>query len=306
MPDSPKHQIQLPHQGKVELDDIELAYTEWGQSYRGHGPTVIFVHATGFHARIWDQVIRQLPGRHIVSFDLRGHGASTGEAPDNWRIFAADVQQAVEKLDLENIVAVGHSIGGASVVSAIGIDASRYARAVLIDPVIFAPHKYRMRAATEKSAGPHFSSRRRRHFESPDAMFERFENREPYSLFDRAVLRDYCEHGLVATPDGKGLALACAPETEAKIYQTSASNANVYDCAMAINCPVLIVRANPGSSEPSTSFISSPTWPNLVDAFANGRELFWPHLTHFIPMQAPAAVADLIASEVDLESAPLA
>ena len=51
--------------------DIEHCF-RWGDTV---GRTLLLVHATGFHARCWDQVIAHLPSDwNIVSVDMRGHG----------------------------------------------------------------------------------------------------------------------------------------------------------------------------------------------------------------------------------------
>ena len=44
---------RTPVQSQVLVNNIEIALWEWP----GEGPPVFFCHATGFHARIWDQVI---------------------------------------------------------------------------------------------------------------------------------------------------------------------------------------------------------------------------------------------------------
>ena len=59
-----------------EFDDVTIAGFEWA----GDGDPILFVHGTGFHARVWDEVARLLPGRHLYSVDLRGHGRSSKPA----------------------------------------------------------------------------------------------------------------------------------------------------------------------------------------------------------------------------------
>ena len=54
--------------------------------------------------------------------------------------------------------------------------------------------------------------------------------------------------------------------------------------------PVTLLRAPPGDpSEPYQG--NSPTWPELASALPDCREVYLPHLNHFIPMQDPALVA---------------
>jgi pimeloyl-ACP methyl ester carboxylesterase len=51
---------------------------------------------------------------HVRAFDQRGHGDSARAEPPDYRYgsYASDVAQIVEKLDLRDLVLVGHSMGG--------------------------------------------------------------------------------------------------------------------------------------------------------------------------------------------------
>ncbi|MFL2526033.1 MAG: hypothetical protein ACJ0Q3_00955 [Candidatus Azotimanducaceae bacterium] len=57
----------------------------------------------------------------------------------------------------------------------------------------------------------------------------------------------------------------------------------------------MILRAPPRKNDSAeVDFTASPTWPGLVKSFPNAEELYLDHLTHFIPMQEPVFVADVI------------
>jgi hypothetical protein len=43
-------------------------------------------------------------------------------------------------------------------------------------------------------------------------------------------------------------------------------------------------------------FAASSTWERLAEEFPNGRDVYLPHLTHFIPMQEPERVAQWITA----------
>jgi len=64
---------------RVKLDECELAYYERHPELEGRGPMLFFVHATGFHARVWDQIIARLPTAHSVALHQRGHGRSESQ-----------------------------------------------------------------------------------------------------------------------------------------------------------------------------------------------------------------------------------
>jgi lipase len=122
-------------------------------------------------------------------------------------------------------------------------------------------------------------------------MFERFESRLPYSDWSPVVLSDYCEHGLTRSPDGK-YELACPPEVEAAIY-AGAGSVDIHVALSRIQIPVVVLRARPQLGDAAGfDFSSSPTWSELATRFPNGRDVHYPQLTHFIPMQVPEVVAE--------------
>ena len=280
-------------EGRVAVRGIELAYFEWGPRA---GPTILMLHATGFHARCWDGVIRKLgASMHVIAVDQRGHGRSSKAPPYHWAEFGADAAALVEALDLVDILGVGHSMGGHAAVQAAGEHSDRFRALLLVDPVILDPAAY-ARPALFRSAHDHPVSRRRNRWTSPEEMFERFKDRHPFSLWIPDILMDYCRFGIV--PDGDGFVLGCPPEVEAAIYTGSAGR-DIRGAIGRIAKPVVVLRAKAGPSPDrhgtldagAMDFARSPTWPGLAAAFPNGRDVHHPELTHFMPMQAPDLVA---------------
>lgn len=296
--------MRQPTEKRIALADVELAYFEWGAS---RGPTVLLAHATGFHARCWDGVARSLgaDAPHMVALDQRGHGRSSKEGPFHWRQFGLDLSAFVAALDLDRIIGVGHSMGGHCMVQAAAAAPSRFRQLLLLDPVVMAPGTYRQ-PPQFATAETHPVARRRNHWPSAEAMFRRFENRHPFSLWHPAVLRDYCTHGLLPAPGADGLVLACPPQVEASIYLGSTGR-DIAAQVATLPHRVTVLRAqrrepDEGQNAGAMDFSRSPTWPELAAAFPNGRDVYLPHLTHFIPMQQPALVAEHIRQLLAAES----
>jgi pimeloyl-ACP methyl ester carboxylesterase len=277
-----------PTEHRVTLNGVELCYFEWP----GAEPAVFFAHATGFHARCWDQVVAQLNGRRAIAIDMRGHGRSEKPSTQglSWRHFGADVSELVKLLELRGAIGVGHSMGGHSVTIAAATVPQAFAALLLLDPVILSKAAYAN--WNPGGTGEHFAARRRNEWASPDEMFERFKARN-FASWDPAVLHDYCDHGLLPRADGGGFELACPPAFEAATYQMSA-DADIHDEIGRINIPVRVVRAHPRSGEVASDFSGSPTDPGIASAFRFGEDLPRPDLTHFIPMEAPSWVAQQI------------
>jgi hypothetical protein len=122
----------------------------------------------------------------------------------------------------------------------------KYERLSIVDPVIVAPDEYTGSRLDMGADWQHPTAKRRNRWASPDEMFERFKDRPPFASWDRDVLRDYCEHGLLRDPSGDGFVLACPPEFEAAVYMAARGNAAVYDSVRALDVPVLLVRGGEG------------------------------------------------------------
>jgi pimeloyl-ACP methyl ester carboxylesterase len=289
-----------PTHRRVAVNGITLSVFEWQRDQGARHATILLAHATGFHARCWDRVVAHLGARHVVAVDQRGHGRSDKTFPVHWQDFGRDLAELLRVLDLTDVIGVGHSMGGHAMTEAAAAEPQRFARLLLIDPVIASPEEYA--AATPHAAWlngqAHPTAKRRNRWASPDEMFERFKERPPFSTWDRDVLRDYCTYGLLPDPNGEGFVLACPPEFEAAVYMASRGNAGVHASGRAVDVPVLVVRAmEPPPDRDWMDFRYSPTWPGLANQFRRGRELYLPDQTHFLPMEQPQLVAKLIEAE---------
>lgn len=76
-------------------------------------------------------------GYRCIAHDRRGHGRSSQPWEGNdMDTYADDLSELFEKLDLKNVMMVGHSTGGGEVVRFLGKHGSeRVSRAVLISSV---------------------------------------------------------------------------------------------------------------------------------------------------------------------------
>ena len=285
--------LPAPVESRVAANGVELVVSEWP----GAGRTVLFCHATGFHAHIWDQVIVQFRAlgfeNRCIAFDARGHGRSSKPTPPyRWRALGADIAALAEALGIEGAVGVGHSLGGHSVTLAAALRPEAFSALVLLDPVIRPASDY---VGSWNQA--HIVRKRRNQWTSAEEMFERFENRPPFASWERQILWDYCDHALER--NGDGFVLACPPEIEASIYENSRVNAsNIYAEIATVRIPVHVVRA--GFDDQTHFMAKTLTSPVLAASFARGRDTLLAEQSHFIPMEAPALTAKLIAEAVRL------
>lgn len=80
----------------------------------GSGRPVLLLHGVTLQWWVWSAVIRRLRTRYrVLAWDMRGHGRSVaGRDGVTMAAMATDVATVIEHLDLNDVIIVGHSLGG--------------------------------------------------------------------------------------------------------------------------------------------------------------------------------------------------
>ena len=88
----------------------EMAYLDSG----GSGCPLLFLHGTGCDLLDWISTFEKLVcNQHYLALDFRGHGRSSVPfEPFTIADLAEDVLQLVKKLEFQETILVGHSLGG--------------------------------------------------------------------------------------------------------------------------------------------------------------------------------------------------
>lgn len=284
-----------PDEHRLATPDGDICWFEWGTP--GAGPSLLLLHATGFHARLWDRVAAALPkDAHVVAPDHRGHGRSFKPASlSDWTGNAAALLPLLDRFAGRPFVGCGHSMGG-HVLSRLAAERpGAFRHLALIDPVIMAPALYAGGADVPiPDPMEHPVARRRNHWDSAEAMRARFAGRAPYSGWQAPVLADYCTYGLLPAASGEGYELACPPALEASMYQ-NALRADPYAWLGRLDAPVTLIRAPSGERGGDLDFSQSPTWSGLGAHIGAVRDELWDGNSHFIPMENPERVAASLA-----------
>lgn len=264
--------------------------------YAGRGPAVHFLHANGFCGGTYAPFIRHLAGDfRVVASDIRGHGDTRLPVPErirHWRLFADDLKTFIEAAMTPPVIGMGHSLGAVTTYLAAALYPHLFSRIVLIDPVIL-PRRYLWMMAAlwrlnrqDRMPLARLARRRKRAFSSRKEALLRFSSGHGlFRTWQPAFIDAYLGCALRHSPGGAA-ELKCAPELEAQIYESVPRD--VWTYAGRIRCPVLAVRG-----EHTDTFLPGPA-RRLGRHIADCRVVTLPGTGHFLPMEAPEAVAQTI------------
>lgn len=149
------------HSKTIAIQNRNIHILEADAPVKSKGLPVVFVHGMACSADLWNAQLNYVAQtRRAIAIDLRGHGASTPPADDDYspEACAADIFAVLETLGLDRIVLVGHSYGACVVLAAAAAKPNAIAQLILVDPPIdctqFPPEIYQaeivpMQAALE-------------------------------------------------------------------------------------------------------------------------------------------------------------
>jgi len=278
--------VPAPDSRRVTIGGLSLRYLDFG----GSGRPLLFLHATGFHAHVWLPYARRFtPARRVLCLDQRGHGESDKPPTGyRWEEFGHDLVGFLEALDLRDVDAVGHSMGGTVIAAAATFGTRRLARAVLLDPVLF-PNAPMPEPAWDNvlSSG---ARRRREVWRSRDEMFAALCTKGAFATWEEEFIRLYVDHGVFDRPDGQ-VELRCPRAVEATIFAMGVMSGG-FGFLEGLEVPTLLVR---GADSPSLPAVSSA---EAMRRLPDGRLLEIERSGHFVPQERPVAVMDAIAGFV--------
>lgn len=269
-----------PKSGTLNVNGVRLHYLDWG----GAGDPIVVLHATGFLGRIYAPIASPLTQiGHVWSYDQRGHGDSS-PAPDGeytWQRTMGDLAGFIIAMGWRHVRAFGHSAGATAIGSLACERPDLISRAVLAEPVVFesptAPELEWRNPFIERTL------KRRRSFDSVAAMFQNFDNKPPYDTWRKDMLRDYCEYGTRVNAQGKR-ELKCAPEIEARFYETSRDFDGLGRILRA-EVPLLILFGQRGDS------LGATLSQRIAAKLRKGRVVNVEDTGHFMPMEKPDEVS---------------
>ncbi len=105
-----KEDAKISQSGSIFRDGADVNYHIYGDG----GATLLFVHGSYIDQTYWNEQVKYFsPEYKVVTIDLPAHGKS-GKGRKYWSVegYAGDVYAIVKRLNLKNVILIGHSLGG--------------------------------------------------------------------------------------------------------------------------------------------------------------------------------------------------
>ena len=201
----------------ITANKLRFHVTAWGDKRQ---PPVVMHAGTGFVAATWHPVAEALSQQfRVYAIDRRGHGWS--EKPESgyeFFDFAEDTVAILDALELQPVIAIGHSAGGTDFLTAASLKPDLFKAIFLHEPTM-ADTTIHPKVANLPSWAVDQIERvnnRRAHFPSREDAFKHFRSREPFSHWQEMLLGLHIHFGLEAQAEGD-LRLSCYPAIETQI-----------------------------------------------------------------------------------------
>lgn len=263
----------------LDIHDLRLHYLDWG-NYGNR--QMLLLHGFMGHAHIWDAFARQFRNHyHVIALDQRGHGESqwSKEAAYSIDEHFSDLVRFIEILDMDDLVLIGHSMGGRNALFYTLCIPEKVHRLILVDS---RPANSAASCDALKQLLLHFPLQ----VNSLDQVVESIQRRHPHMPTKTA----YCiaEHGYRQSENGRYVPKY---DTRMSLQCEKAEYAaeNMWSLIDNVSCPTLVVR---GEESP---FLSRAVAKKMCSILQKAvlREI--PHAAHMPVQENPDAFYKLVS-----------
>ena len=256
---------------------LRLHYVDWGND---GAPAMLLVHGGRDHCRNWDWVAQAFKADyHVIAPDLRGHGDSQWLVGGSYATidYVYDIAQLVRQTGLQDIVLIGHSMGGSVSLAFAGLYPQTVRKLVSIEGMGMSP------ATADDSAPGHerllswvenlraLSARIPKRYPTLEDAFERMQQANPHLTEDQA--RHLTIHGSNQNEDGTyswkfdNYMRAWSP--------VGLSGRQTLALYRRISCPTLLVHG-------AESWASDPAADGRLDYFRSARSVGVENAGHWV------------------------
>jgi len=267
-----------PEDKYVDINELRLHYLDWGD--QGKQP-MLLLHGFMGHAHVWDSFALEFSSNYnVISLDQRGHGESDWSQNASYSIddHFSDICRLVEKLHLDRVILIGHSMGGRNALFYAACFPEKIDRLVLVDSRFW---------ASRKSSNALLELLRHFPFQA-DTLEEVVESiAEIYPFLSHGLARHIVGHGYRKNEDGKYV-----PKYDTRMslqcQRSHYSVENLCSFASNVSCPSLLVR---GANSP---FLSNEEAIQFVECLPRGSLREIGRSTHMPAQENPEEFNDAV------------
>lgn len=266
--------------------------------FGGAGPTLHFAHANAYPPGCYRQFMAALlPHYRVLAIEQRPLWPhSDPQELNSWELLADDLIRFFEQAGLENVIGVGHSLGGVATLYAAVKRPSLFRKLILIEPVFLPPDYLKLAAANPDAAYQmplvQGALRRRDRWSSRQDAFDRFRSKQVFARFSDEVLWDYVNHSTHEDGAG-GFSLTYPRQWEAQIY--AHPPLHVWEHIPRVTQPTLAIRA----AESDT--VMPAAWQLWQELQPGATFVEIPDCGHMLTMERPSLVTQTIHTFLQAE-----
>ena len=264
-----------------------IPYIDFG----GKGPILHFAHPNAYPPAGFRQFLEPLTEQfHVYAVEHRPlWPGSQPEEMTDWVVIAEDLIRFFDQMGWQQVIGVGHSLGGVATLYAAVSRPDLFSQVILIEPVMLPPAILQKIAENPGEGG--FTKmvvgalKRRNHWESREAAFTRFRRKSVFNRFSDEALWDYVNSATQETANGD-FELMFPREWEARFYAMPPMG--VWEAIAQLTQPTLAIRA----AESNTLFPQAWTHWQKLQPDATFVEL--PDCGHMLTLERPSQTANII------------
>ncbi|MBF0224295.1 MAG: alpha/beta hydrolase [Desulfobacterales bacterium] len=269
----------------IDIDDVKIQYL----LYESDGPTIIFMHATGFMPWIWHPIAAELSNsfRVIAPYFCDHRDSEPNDGGLSWLVLAKDFANFCKIVAKDELVyLVGHSMGGTVITLAESLYGHLAKKMILIEPIFLPEAFYKIKITVEQHPLASKSIKRKNFWNNREEAIDYLKSKSLFKSWTDEAIELYIQYGMKEA-DGGGLELSCSPKKEASLFM-GGSHYDPWPELKKVKCPVLLVE---GDISPNKAHIDLQKALNL---FPNGAYTSIEEAGHLIPMEKPLELTKVI------------
>jgi pimeloyl-ACP methyl ester carboxylesterase len=197
-----------------DFGNLRLSYLEANATA---AKKLIIAHANGYAAGCYRYIIDHMASDfHVCALDFSGHGESEADLSfTSWNFFSDQIRAFLDHKKWTEVHAIGHSLGGGTLLRAASVDAGRFSTIVAFDPVLlgFISVLYVKLLGNPMAQ---VARERRAEFKSKDQALKIFSRHPSNRSWQPESIADYVEYCIAG--DAQGARLKCDPRNESRIF----------------------------------------------------------------------------------------